>query len=66
MAQGQPELRRVDAFSLAETIWGQNEPQHKDFWSAVESHFNFPQNYVNFETEEQQLSATYAMANAVD
>ena len=64
-AQQQPELIRNDVFSLAETIWDKGQPENKDFWQAVESHFKFPENYVNFETEEQQQSATYAMANAV-
>jgi hypothetical protein len=59
---GQPELTRCDAQSLAERIWDTNEPRNRDFWAAVESHFKFPDGFVNFETEEQQKSATKSMA----
>jgi hypothetical protein len=63
-AQEQSDLVRNDAFSLAEAIWGKADPENKVFWGAVESHMTLPEGYVNFETEEQQLSATYAMANS--
>ncbi|AZC83998.1 TcdA/TcdB catalytic glycosyltransferase domain-containing protein [Pseudomonas chlororaphis] len=64
-AQEQPQLMRNDVLSLSERIWDQRQPQNKDFWSSMESHFKFPDNYVNFETEEQQQSATKAMGGAV-
>ncbi|MBY0446599.1 MAG: hypothetical protein K2Q15_15495, partial [Burkholderiales bacterium] len=51
-----------DALSLAERIWDKNQPQNDVFWSAIESHLKFPAGYVNFETEEQQNSATKNMA----
>lgn len=60
-AQEQPQLMRNDVLSLSERIWDQGQPQNKDFWSSMESHLKFPDNYVNFETEEQQQSATKAM-----
>jgi len=47
--------------SLSERIWDKGQQQNDDFWSSMESHFKFPDNYVEFETEEQQQSATKAM-----
>ncbi|KTB81988.1 hypothetical protein AO072_16295 [Pseudomonas syringae ICMP 13102] len=64
-AQGLSSLMRDDAVSLSERIWGQDLSQNKDFWSSLKTHFNFPENYVNFETDEQQNSATKAMAGGV-
>ncbi|WP_434632832.1 TcdA/TcdB catalytic glycosyltransferase domain-containing protein [Chromobacterium sp. CV08] len=60
--QGEPERMRNDPQSLAERIWDRSQPQNQDFWAAMESHFKFPDGYVNFETEEQQQSATKDMA----
>ena len=53
---------RDDVASLSERIWDASLPQNKDFWRSVDSHFKFPDGLVNFETEEQQNSATKAMA----
>lgn len=61
-AQHEPERIRNDPHSLAERIWDRSQPQNKDFWDAMASHFTFPEGYVNFETEEQQQSATKTMA----
>ncbi|AZF50742.1 hypothetical protein C4J85_0225 [Pseudomonas sp. R4-34-07] len=61
-AKGQPDLVRSDARSLADRIWDKAKPQNEEYWKLVDSHFKFPDNYVNFETEEQQNSATKAMA----
>ncbi|OQS35727.1 hypothetical protein B0T39_17620 [Chromobacterium haemolyticum] len=61
-AEGEPERMRNDPQSLAERIWDVNQPKNEDFWAAMESHFKFPDGYVNFETEEQQQSATKDMA----
>lgn len=61
-AKGRPDLIRDDAGSLAERIWDKGLPKNEEFWTYVDSHFKFPDNYVNFETEEQQNSATKAMA----
>jgi len=61
-AKGRPDLIRNDAGSLAERIWDKPTPQNEEYWKLVDSHFKFPDNYVNFETEEQQNSATKAMA----
>lgn len=63
-AQEQSDWVRNDVFTLAEAIWGKADPENKVFWGAVDSHMTLPEGYVNFETEEQQLSATYAMANS--
>ncbi|MGY4818375.1 TcdA/TcdB catalytic glycosyltransferase domain-containing protein [Pseudomonas chlororaphis subsp. piscium] len=60
-AQEQPHLMRNDVLSLSERIWDKGQQQNQDFWSSMESHFKFPDDYVNFETEEQQKSATKAM-----
>ncbi|MDI2590436.1 hypothetical protein NYP20_13225 [Pseudomonas sp. N3-W] len=60
-AQEQPQLMRNDVLSLSERIWDKGQQQNDDFWSSMESHFKFPDNYVEFETEEQQQSATKAM-----
>ncbi|NWD25422.1 hypothetical protein HX864_19250 [Pseudomonas yamanorum] len=61
-AKGRPDLIRDDAGSLAERIWDKGLPKNDEFWKNVDSHFKFPDDYVNFETEEQQNSATKAMA----
>ncbi|MDQ0737961.1 TcdA/TcdB catalytic glycosyltransferase domain-containing protein [Pseudomonas sp. W4I3] len=61
-AKGRPDLVRSDAHSLADRIWDKSKPQNEEYWKLVDSHFKFPDNYVNFETEEQQNSATKAMA----
>lgn len=65
-AKGRPDLIRNDAASSAERIWDISKPQNKEYWNLVDSHFKFPDNYVNFETEEQQKSATKAMAGGAD
>lgn len=65
-AKGQPDQIRNDAASSAERIWDMAKPENKEYWSLVDSHFKFPDNYVNFETEEQQKSATKAMAGGAD
>nr|WP_314566813.1 TcdA/TcdB catalytic glycosyltransferase domain-containing protein [uncultured Pseudomonas sp.] len=65
-AKGQPDQIRNDAASSAERIWDMAKPKNKEYWSLVDSHFKFPDNYVNFETEEQQKSATKAMAGGAD
>lgn len=65
-AKGRPDLIRNDAVSSAERIWDVARPQNKEYWNLVDSHFKFPDNYVNFETEEQQKSATKAMAGGAD
>ncbi len=65
-AKGRPDLIRNDAASSAERIWDMAKPQNKEYWGLVDSHFKFPDNYVNFETEEQQNSATKAMAGGAD
>ncbi|NWC73705.1 hypothetical protein HX823_06385 [Pseudomonas sp. P7759] len=65
-AKGRPERARNDAASSAERIWDMAKPQNKEYWGLVDSHFKFPDNYVNFETEEQQNSATKAMAGGAD
>ncbi|MDD2137323.1 TcdA/TcdB catalytic glycosyltransferase domain-containing protein [Pseudomonas kurunegalensis] len=66
--QGQelPQLMRNDVLSLSERIWDKGQQQNDDFWSSIESHFKFPDNYVEFETEEQQQSATKAMGSAFE
>lgn len=64
-AQGMSPLIRDDAVSLSERIWDQDLSQNKDFWSSLKTHFNFPENHVNFETDEQQNSATKAMAGVI-
>ncbi|MGF6401528.1 uridine kinase [Pseudomonas frederiksbergensis] len=64
-AQEQPESMRNDVLSLSERIWDQSQPKNKDFWSSMESHFKFPDNLVNFETEEQENSATKTMGGVV-
>ncbi|QJI32136.1 hypothetical protein HKK55_26695 [Pseudomonas sp. ADAK18] len=61
-AKGRSDLIRDDAGSLADRIWDKTQPRNEEFWQLVDSHFKFPDNYVNFETEEQQNSATKAMA----
>ena len=61
-AQGEPHLVRDDVASLSDMLWDKDLPQNQGFWRRVESHFKFPDSYVNFETEEQQNSATKAMA----
>ncbi|KRP62666.1 TcdA/TcdB catalytic glycosyltransferase domain-containing protein [Pseudomonas orientalis] len=61
-AKGRPDLVRDDAHSLADRIWDKSKPQNEEYWKLVDSHFKFPDNYVNFETQEQQNSATKAMA----
>ncbi|AZE86956.1 TcdA/TcdB catalytic glycosyltransferase domain-containing protein [Pseudomonas orientalis] len=61
-AKGRPDLVRADAHSLADRIWDKSKPQNEEYWKLVDSHFKFPDNYVNFETQEQQNSATKAMA----
>ncbi|OHX19699.1 TcdA/TcdB catalytic glycosyltransferase domain-containing protein [Chromobacterium sphagni] len=61
-SEGRPEAARGDAQSLAERIWSQDDARNKDFWAAMDSHFKFPDGLVNFETEEQQQSATKGMA----
>lgn len=62
--QEQPQLMRNDVLSLSERIWDKGQQQNDDFWTSMESHFKFPDNYVEFETEEQQQSATKAMGDA--
>ncbi|WP_047249728.1 TcdA/TcdB catalytic glycosyltransferase domain-containing protein [Chromobacterium subtsugae] len=61
-AEGRPEAARGDAQSLAERIWSQDDARNHDFWAAMDTHFRFPDGLVNFETEEQQQSATKGMA----
>lgn len=51
-----------DAQSLAQRIWSSEKPEHQGFWAAVETHLKFPDGLVNFETDEQQQSATKSMA----
>lgn len=64
-ALGRPDLIRNDASSLAERIWDTAQPKNDDFWKHMDSHLKFPENYVNYETEEQQHSATKDMAGGV-
>ncbi|MFO2463526.1 glycosyltransferase [Pseudomonas sp. 15FMM2] len=61
-AKGRPDLTRNDAASLAQRIWDVDQPQNEEFWEVMDSHFRFPDNFVNFETQEQQNSSTKAMA----
>lgn len=61
-AQDVPHLVRDDVASLSDMLWDKDLPQNQEFWRRVDTHFKFPEGYVNFETEEQQNSATKAMA----
>jgi len=61
MSQGREDLIRDDAESLGARIWERDDPQNFEFWEAVESHIQFPDGYVNFDTEEQKNSATNAL-----
>jgi hypothetical protein len=61
-ANGHPVDARANAESRAERVWSQDHKENDSFWSAVRSHIAFPEGFVNFETEEQQQSATKDMA----
>ncbi len=61
-AEGRPDLVRNDAGSLAERVWDKPTAQNQKYWELMRSHFWFPKELVEFETEEQQKSATKAMA----
>lgn len=61
-ANGDPVDARANPESRAERVWSQDNKANDAFWSAVRSHIAFPEGLVNFETEEQQQSATKDMA----
>ncbi len=61
-ANGHPIGARANAESRALRVWSQDRQENAAFWSAVRSHMAFPEGFVNFETEEQQQSATKDMA----
>lgn len=61
-ANGEPVDARAHPQARAARVWDNDRPENAAFWSAVDSHIAFPPGLVNFETEEQQQSATKDMA----
>lgn len=55
-------LPEADAEKLSLRIWEKDLPENQPFWQAVDSHITFPPEFVEFETEEQNDSATKQLA----
>jgi hypothetical protein len=53
---------RTDLSSMTQRVWDNRATENQNFWKAMDSHFTFPAGFVNFETPEQEDSATKAMA----